>query len=123
MYRYLVFMLISFGVSSHQFTPTYPELSQSYMPKVLKLEMQLLNKRQDISYYELEVLDIDSNPVSFAARQKIVEVQYLKRKDIEVYIRQADKDKAYYVCSKSKILKGQNKTSPVSSKICSKIIK
>ena len=44
--------------------------------------MQILNKREDVSYYELEVLDAQMKPVAFAATQKIVEVEYLKRKDV-----------------------------------------
>lgn len=115
--------MISFGVNSHQFTPTYPLLQQSHMPNVLKVKMQLLNKRKDVSYYELEVLDKDSNPVEFAAQQNIIEVGFLQRKNIEVYIRRRDKDVAHYVCTRSKLLAGQEKASAVSSKICSKIIK
>lgn len=123
MYRYLILAMISFGVNSHQFTPTYPLLQQSHMPNVMKVKMQLLNKREDVSYYELEVLDKDSNPVEFAAQQNIIEVGFLQRKNIEVYIRRRDKDVAYYVCTRSKLLAGQEKASAVSSKICSKIIK
>ena len=124
MYRYLILLLlISFGVSSHQFTPTYPVLKQSHMRSVLKVEMQILNKREDVSYYELEVLDSQMKSVAFAATQKIVEVEYLKRKDVEIYIRSRDKDRATYICSRSKILSGQKKASAISSKICSKILK
>lgn len=115
--------MISFGVNSHQFTPTYPVLKQSHMRSVLKVEMQLLNKREDVSYYQLEVLDAQMKPVTFAATQKIVEVEYLKRKNLEIYIRSRDKNRATYVCSISKILSGQKKASAISSKICSKILK
>lgn len=123
MYRYLIFAMISFGVNSHQFTPTYPVLQQSHMPNVLKVKMQVLNKREDVSYYELEVMDKSGNPVEFAAQQKILEIGFLQRKNIEVYIRRRDKDLAHYVCTRSKLLTGQKKASAVSSKICSKIIK
>lgn len=123
MYRYLVLLLISCGVNSHQFTPTYPELQPSIIPGILKAEMQIFNRREDIYYYELEVLDENNVPLPFSAQQKIVPVAFRERKNIEVYIREKDRVKAFYICSRSKILAGQVKASVVSSKICSKIRK
>ena len=83
--------------------------------------MLLVNKREDVSYYELEVLDKNSEPVAFAAQQKIVEVSFRERKSLEIYIRERDKGTAFYVCSRSKLLSGKKQASSVSSKICSKI--
>ena len=123
MYRYLVLLLISCGVSAHQFTPTYPEMKPSIIPGILKAEMQIFNRREDIYYYELEVLDENSVPLPFSAQQKIVPVAFRERKNIEVYIREKDLNRATYICSQSKILAGQVKASVVSSKICSKIRK
>ena len=122
MYRYLIVLLfLSFGVSSHQFTPTYPTLETSHIAGLLKVQMQLLNKREDISYYEIQVFDRLNNPIKFAAADKIVRVPYLKRKNLDIYIREIDQYRVYYICTKSKILAGQKKVSAVSSKICSKI--
>ena len=122
MYRYLIVLLfLSFGVNSHQFTPTYPTLETSHIAGLLKVQMQILNKREDISYYEIQVFDRLNNPIKFAAADKIVRVPYLKRKNLDIYIREIDRYRVYYICTKSKILAGQKKVSAVSSKICSKI--
>lgn len=121
MYRYLIALLVCWSAQSHEFTPTYPKLYQSYVPGVLVVDMQLFNKRQDVDYYELSVLDKDLQSVPFAAATKILNISYLQKKKFSVYIRQQDKAKALYVCSKSKFTKV--KGSAVSSKICSKIVK
>lgn len=121
MYRYLILLLISGSAYSHEFTPTYPELKYSHVQGVLKVDMELFNRREDVSYYELEVLDKSSVPLPFATQSKIVSVSFLERKKIEIYIREIDAGRAVYVCSKSKLNKGMEKASAVASKICSKI--
>ena len=107
--------------SAHQFTPTYPELSLSYVKGVYKADMLLFNSRQDISYYAIGVYDKDWKPVKFATENRIVKMQHLERKNITVYIREEDKEKALYICSKSKTLVDYAQTSIVTSRICSKI--
>ena len=107
--------------SAHQFTPTYPELSLSYVKGVYKADMLLFNNRQDISYYTIGVYDKDWKPVKFATENRIVKMEHLERKTITVYIRKEDKDKALYICSKSKTLVDYAQTSIVTSRICSKI--
>ena len=107
--------------SAHQFTPTYPELSLSYVKGVYKADMLLFNNRQDISYYSIGVYDKDWKPVKFATENRIVKMQHLERKNITVYIREEDKEKALYICSKSKTLVDYAQTSIVTSRICSKI--
>mgnify|MGYP001456666470 FL=1 len=107
--------------SAHQFTPTYPELSLSYVKGVYKADMLLFNNRQDISYYAIGVYDKDWKPVKFATENRIVKMQHLERKNITVYIREEDKEKALYICSKSKTLVDYAQTSIVTSRICSKI--
>ena len=107
--------------SAHQFTPTYPELSLSYVKGVYKADMLLFNNRQDISYYSIGVYDKDWKPVKFATENRIVKMQHLERKNITVYIREEDKEEALYICSKSKTLVDEAQTSIVTSRICSKI--
>ena len=106
---------------AHQFTPTYPELSLSYVKGVYKADMLLFNNRQDISYYAIGVYDKDWKPVKFATENRIVKMQHLERKNITVYIREEDKEEALYICSKSKTLVDYAQTSIVTSRICSKI--
>lgn len=105
----------------HQFTPTYPKLKPSYVQGVLTTKMELFNTRKDISYYSIGVFDKDWNKVAFATDSRIVQVGYLNRKSIDVYIRGLDKTRAVYICSQSKMLEGHKQSTIVSSKICSKI--
>jgi len=105
----------------HELTPTYPELKTSYLSGVLKAEMHLFNSRKDINYYSVSVYDKDWNPVKFATESKIIQMDYLDHKDIEVYVRKKDQEKAHYICTKSKILKGRSAPALVASRICSKI--
>ena len=107
--------------SAHQWTPTYPKLEPSYVEGILKVRMELFNSRSDVKYYEILLYNESFEPLKFATQERIVEVGYLKRKTIEVFIREQDRDVARYVCSKSKLLKGTGTATLVSSRICSKI--
>lgn len=107
--------------ASHELTPTYPELQTSYISGVLKAEMHLFNSRKDINYYQVSVYDENWKPVKFATESKIIQMDYLDHKDIEVYVRTKDKEKAHYICTKSKILRGQSTPTLLASRICSKI--
>ncbi len=83
--------------------------------------MHLFNSRKDINYYSVSVYDKDWKPVKFATESKIIQMDYLDHKDIEVYVRKTDQEKAHYICTKSKILKGKSAPALVASRICSKI--
>lgn len=114
-------MALSGLVSAHQFTPTYPKLTPSFVEGLVSTQMTLFNKRSDVEYYELSVFDKDWNEVPFATTKKIIEIQYLETKQIDIYIRNADKERAVYICSRSK-LKAKSETSTlIASRICSKI--
>tara|TARA_B100000963_G_C22625995_1_gene672418 strand:+ start:1828 stop:2202 length:375 start_codon:yes stop_codon:yes gene_type:complete len=119
----IILFLIGLGgyISAHQFTPTYPELSLSYVKGIYKADMLLFNNRKEISYYSIGVFDKDWKPVKFATENRIVKMKHLERKTITVYIRKEDKNKALYICSKSKTLVDYAQTSIVTSRICSKI--
>lgn len=123
--KYLLFFLVLVlggkQVWAHEFTPAYPTLEQSYMDGILTTQMLIFNRRQDVNYYELSVFDGEWNPISFAATDKIVEVKYLQRKFVDIYIREKDRNKAVYICSKSKLSPDGDKVTMVSSRICSKI--
>jgi len=105
----------------HELTPTYPKLETSYISGVLKAEMHLFNSRKDINYYQVSVYDENWKPVKFATESKIIQMDYLDHKDIEVYVRKQDQERAHYICTKSKILKGQKTPTLLASRICSKI--
>lgn len=122
--RYImaVLLLISGGyASAHQWLPTYPELEPSFVPGILRVRMELFNNRKDVKYYELLVYDAEFKPIKFAAKEQIIEIDYLRRKNVEIFIREQDRHKVKYVCSKSKLLKGNGPGTVVSSRICSKI--
>jgi len=121
--RFIVLLLLLTGgyANAHQFTPTYPELEMSHMAGVYKADMVLLNTREDIRYYGLNVFDKDWNPVRFATASKIVPLDYRERKYITIYISNREVGKAKYICSKSKILLTVKEPSILSSRICSKL--
>ena len=105
----------------HQFMPAYPKLEPSYVDGVLVTKMELFNSREDVEYYELSVFTSEWEPVPFATEDKIINVEYLKRKIIEIYIRQQDRNRAVYICSKSKLRLNNLQATVVPSRICSKI--
>lgn len=117
----VVMLTLSGYASAHQWLPTYPNLEQSYVPGILKVEMELFNARKDVRFYELLVYDASFQPMRFASTERIIEVGYLKRKNVEIFIREQDRSKVTYICSKSKLLKGVETATVVSSRICSKI--
>jgi hypothetical protein len=123
MFRYAFILLIGLAgqVNAHQFLPTYPTFELSFVEGVLQTKMQLFNKRKEIDYYELSVYDADWKPLSFATESKIVKIQYLQTKDINIYIKKEDLKRIKYICSESKIQKDNIQNTVISSRICSKI--
>ena len=120
---YIMIMLFSMCgyASAHQWTPTYPTLKNSYASGVLVTRMEVLNSRKDVSYYEIGVFDKAFLPVPFATAEKIINLPYLSRKSVDIFIRQQDKGQAVYICSKSKLLAKGSAITSISSRICSKI--
>lgn len=82
--------------------------------------MKLFNKRKDISYYEIQAFDKDWKPLPIGFNS-IIEIGYLETKEVPVYLSKNAAKKVLYICSKSKILKGQVNKTVLSSRICSKI--
>lgn len=114
-------MLFGGYASAHQFTPTYPKFEASFVAGVVTTKMELFNKRQEIEYYELNVYDADWNAMPFASENKLIRINYLETKKINVYLKKEDIKRAVYICTESKIKKQQVQATTVSSKICSKI--
>ena len=119
----LIFVLCLFGFQSnaHEMTPTYPVLDSSYIEGVVVAKMKLFNRRQDVEYYEINVFTEDWKSVSFATTDRFLKVNYNKNKMFNVYIRFADVKRTKYICTTSKVFKGGNQETLVSSMICSKI--
>ena len=115
-------MLIVFSYSAfaHEMTPTYPKWKYSYMDDLLVTRMEIFNKRSDVEYYELGVFDKDWRPIPFVSQYTILNIKYLERVEVDVYIREIDKFNAEYICSRSKMKTEDLKSSSISSKICSR---
>lgn len=123
MKKFLAVMLVTFcGPSwAHEMSPTYLEFAPSYINNVLKTTIEVFNRREDVSYYEIEVFDKDRNPIPFVADAKVVNIKYLEKKSIDVYIKQDDKSRVVYVCTLSRFIKEDVTKTNVSSRICSKV--
>jgi hypothetical protein len=108
---------------AHDMVPTYPELRPSYLEGVLVTDLELFNKRNDVDYYEITVFDEYWNTVPFVTSYKILKLSYLERVKFSVYIRSKDKNRATYICTKSRIRGESGPSTVISSMICSKIKK
>lgn len=106
---------------AHELTPTYPELRPSYVDKVLVTTMKMWNRRDDVEYYEIGVFDEEWNKVPFAANERIFKIAHLERETFDVYFRQKDVDRIHWICTTSKQLKQDVKSTGVKSRICSRI--
>jgi hypothetical protein len=93
----------------------------SYMTGIVQTRMSLFNTRKDVDYYEVQVLDVNMNPIDFATTDQIIHTPHLKRRSVDIYIRRTDIDRAVYICSVSKLLVAGNTGASVSSRICSKV--
>lgn len=105
----------------HEMSPTYLEFQPSYVDNVLKTTIELFNRREDVNFYEIEVYDKDRNAIEFVTDTKIVNLKYLEKKSIDVYVRKNDIDKVVYVCTLSRFIKDDITKTNVSSRICSKV--
>lgn len=113
-------MLVPLIANAHEMVPTYPKLKPSYMDGLMVTTMEIFNKRKDVEYYEIAVFDKDWKPIPFVSSFTVVQLDYLKRVKFDIYIREKDKDKALYVCSRSKTLQQKVSNTTITSKICSK---
>jgi len=123
MKKLLFVILVTFcgPAMAHEMSPTYLEFTPSYINDVLKTSIEIFNRREDVNYYEIEVFDKDRNPIPFVTDAKVVNIQYLEKKSIDVYIKRGDKDRTVYVCTLSRFIKEDKTKTNVSSRICSKV--
>lgn len=117
----MVTLLMSTTANAHEWTPTYPKFSPSFLEGVVTTTMTLFNKRKDIDYYEVSVFDKDWKTIPFATNYKIVNVPYLSRKTIKIYLREIDCDRIEYICTSSKRVLEDGVSSGIDSRICSKV--
>ena len=120
-HAFVIFILSCTAVHSHEMTPTYPELRPSYLTGLNSAKLNLFNRREDVKYYEIGVFDENWNTIPFASISKIIELEYLDKKDFEIYVRSEDADRVTYICTISKLIKDSSFNSNITSKICSKV--
>lgn len=122
--KYFISVLLSAvlaqSVYAHELTPTYFELKQSYMTGISKVDLVLFNRREDVRFYEITVHEEDWDPIEFATSYRIVEINYLERKNIEVFLKNGNKNPVY-ICTTSKLEKENTTATVISSRVCSKI--
>ncbi len=118
----LTLLLVSGLAHTHEQVPTYPkwERAPSIYPGVLTTTIELFNKRSDVEYYEIGVFDKEWKPVYFVADYKVVQLKYLTGTSVDIYIARENRDRAEYVCSRSKIKKDKDSRTALASKICSR---
>lgn len=123
MKKYLIAAALIFNNSAaaHELTPTYPKFKQSYIDNVYVTTLNLWNRREDVSYYALEVFDVDWNPLPFATTNRVIKINYLEHKSIELYLHKKDLKNAEFICTTSKMLKKDVISTGITSKICSRI--
>ena len=117
----LIFIFCYNNSFAHEMTPAYPKVSTSYINNVSTTKMKLFNKREDISYYKVEVWDNDWKPVAFASTNKIIKIGYNKTILFDVYVQTKNIKYVVYICTVSKNFKQEQKVTLVASRICSKI--
>lgn len=118
-----VALLFTSSATAHELTPTYPKFKPSYIDGILVTTMSLWNRRDDVQYYEIAVFDKTWHNISFATAERIVKLPYLERKQIDVYIKESDKNNVEYICTTSKQLKDDVESTGIKSMICSRIVR
>jgi len=120
LFVFLSFLVLSSFAFAHEMVPTYPQWKPGVYPGVLTTTIEIFNKRNDVEYYEIGVFDKDWNPVYFVADYKVIRLKYLSSASIDVYIARENRDRVEYICSRSKIRKGSDNRTAVTSRICSR---
>lgn len=116
----LLVMLTGVG-NAHQLTPTYPKFESTFMNNIVMTQVELFNTRKEVNYYELTAFDKNWNPINFVTNDRIVKINHLETKKIDVYIKKSDLKNIGYICTESKFEKDRKQLYVVSTKICSKI--
>ena len=116
----MALLLVAGFAQAHEQVPTYPEWKTGLYPGVLVTTIEIFNKRNDVEYYEIGLFDEEWNPIFFVADYKVIRLRYLSSASIDVYIAKENRDRVEYVCSRSKIRKGDETRTAVSSRICSR---
>jgi hypothetical protein len=119
---YVTATLLPLSVAAHEMTPTYFDITPSFINGVSRIEINIFNKREDVRYYEIQVFDDEWNLIeSRTGQNNLVQLNYLEKKTIDIYISDTQVSNVELVCSVSKILSRDVDTSALRSRICSRI--
>ena len=110
-----------FSLTAHEMLPTYPVFKPSHMKDLYSTNIRMFNKRQDVDFYEISVLDEDWNPIPFATNSAVIKLPYLGKAQFDIYIRKQDLERVTYICSTSKLKKDIKVRTAITTRICSKI--
>jgi len=120
--KYIILgIMLALPVHAHEMVPAYPEMRPAHVDGLLVTTMKMFNKRADVEFYEVGVFDENFQPVPFVTAYNVFKLEYLGHTTFDIYIRAQDRNRAMYICSRSKIRKGSATSTAISSKICSKI--
>ena len=117
----LLLFALNLNAQAHEMTPAYPKFNYSYIEGVYVAKMFLFNRRNDVSYYQIGVFTLDWKEIPFASTSKLIKVKHAKKYPFDVYIRNSDLDRVGYICTISKVFKGEEQKALITSRICSKI--
>lgn len=117
----MIMWVLAMPVYAHELTPTYFELKPSVYDNIYETQMMLFNRREDVRFYEIAVYDKEWNTIPFATKNKVMKIDYLKKTFVTLYFKKQNLYDVYYVCTTSKLVKGEVISSGIASKICSKI--
>lgn len=117
----LAVALFASSATAHEMTPTYLKFKPSYIEGVAVTTIEMWNRRNDVEYYEISVVDEMWNGIPFATKSRIIKLSHLSRSKIDIYVKKEDVKNIEFVCTSSKQLKSDVKSTGVKSMICSKI--
>ena len=117
----LLLILISANTLAHEQTPTYGSWNPSHIAGVVKTEIEIFNKRNDVTYFEIGVFDQDWNMQTFVTSWNILEVKQYERKAAVIYMTEAKSLEAEYICSISKIRSSNQTQTALASQICTRL--
>lgn len=105
---------------AHEQTPAKVRFEPSIYNGIHTATIQLFNRREDVRYYVVRVLDEDMNIIEHISSQSAFELDYNVRKNIDIYVRTRDIERIEYICTESRYVNNEVESSGVRSVICSR---
>ena len=113
-------LLFFSSAAAHEMTPAYLKMVP-VTDDIYETTIKMLNRRQDVEFYEISAFDGEWNPLPFGSYHRVFKLPYLKRKEVKIYFQKKVLKNLVYVCTTSKLYKSEGTV--ISSRICSKVEK